>query len=273
MRRSLALVRRLKRKVPLDNLCFAGGVALNCVTNDLIRQSGEFSDVFIPSAPHDAGTAIGAAYVVHCARQKSPPERGNYTPYLGPAFDAARNPGGGQVGRSHAPAKQVPGARRCGHDRRRQDRRLVSGSHGIRAARARQPVAARRPAPARHARHPQQDGQAPRGFPAVCAERAGRTRRRMVRGRRAHRPVTNSCCLHAPSSPSSASASRPSCTTTAAPGCRSCSAQSNPRFHELMSCFFEKTGVPMVVNTSYNDSEPIVCTPDRRDRHLPQVRH
>src|SRR6185437_8261971 len=43
-----AIVRRLKRKVPLDNLCFAGGVALNCVTNDLIRQSGEFSDVFIP---------------------------------------------------------------------------------------------------------------------------------------------------------------------------------------------------------------------------------
>ena len=37
--------------------------------------------------------------------------------------------------------------------------------------------------------------------------------------------------------------------------------QSNPRFHELLSCFHEKTGVPLVVNTSLNDSEPIVCTP------------
>jgi carbamoyltransferase len=37
--------------------------------------------------------------------------------------------------------------------------------------------------------------------------------------------------------------------------------ESNPRFHELISCFFEKTGVPLVVNTSLNDSEPIVCTP------------
>ena len=37
--------------------------------------------------------------------------------------------------------------------------------------------------------------------------------------------------------------------------------QSNPRFHELISRFFEKTGVPLVVNTSFNDSEPIVCTP------------
>jgi predicted NodU family carbamoyl transferase len=53
----------------------------------LLRQSGDFSDVFIPSAPHDAGTAVGAAFVVHCARQKSHPERGNSTPFLGPAFN------------------------------------------------------------------------------------------------------------------------------------------------------------------------------------------
>src|SRR5262249_53285113 len=37
--------------------------------------------------------------------------------------------------------------------------------------------------------------------------------------------------------------------------------QSNPRFHELISCFHARTGVPIVVNTSLNDSEPIVCTP------------
>ena len=81
-----ALVRRVKRRVPFDNLCLAGGVALNCVTNELVRRSGEFSNVFIPSAPHDAGTAMGAAFAVHCAKQKRPPQRGNYTPYLGPAF-------------------------------------------------------------------------------------------------------------------------------------------------------------------------------------------
>ena len=58
----MALVRRAKRKVPFENLCIAGGVALNCVTNEVIRRSGEFSNIFIPSAPHDAGTAIGAAF-------------------------------------------------------------------------------------------------------------------------------------------------------------------------------------------------------------------
>ena len=47
----------------------------------------------------------------------------------------------------------------------------------------------------------------------------------------------------------------------APPGCRSSAAESNPRFHELISRFYERTGVPLVVNTSLNDSEPIVCEP------------
>ena len=39
------------------------------------------------------------------------------------------------------------------------------------------------------------------------------------------------------------------------------SRKSNPRFHELISAFHTMTGVPLVINTSFNDSEPIVCTP------------
>ena len=39
------------------------------------------------------------------------------------------------------------------------------------------------------------------------------------------------------------------------------SRKSNTRFHELICCFFARTGVPLVVNTSFNDSEPIVCAP------------
>ncbi|MCG1048925.1 carbamoyltransferase C-terminal domain-containing protein, partial [Mycetohabitans sp. B6] len=35
----------------------------------------------------------------------------------------------------------------------------------------------------------------------------------------------------------------------------------NPKFHALIQHFFEMTGVPVVLNTSFNDSEPIVCTP------------
>ena len=38
-------------------------------------------------------------------------------------------------------------------------------------------------------------------------------------------------------------------------------AKSNRRYHELISAFYELTGVPLVINTSFNDSEPIVGTP------------
>jgi carbamoyltransferase len=37
--------------------------------------------------------------------------------------------------------------------------------------------------------------------------------------------------------------------------------EANPRYHELVSHFYARTGVPLVLNTSFNDNEPIVCTP------------
>jgi carbamoyltransferase len=35
----------------------------------------------------------------------------------------------------------------------------------------------------------------------------------------------------------------------------------NPLFHRVISDFYERTGVPLVLNTSFNENEPIVCTP------------
>jgi len=40
------------------------------------------------------------------------------------------------------------------------------------------------------------------------------------------------------------------------------SAQQNPRYHRLIGEFERLTGVPVVVNTSFNDNEPICCTPE-----------
>jgi carbamoyltransferase len=51
----------LKRKTAAENLCLAGGVALNCVMNARIRDAGLFERVWVQPAAGDAGTALGAA--------------------------------------------------------------------------------------------------------------------------------------------------------------------------------------------------------------------
>ena len=38
-------------------------------------------------------------------------------------------------------------------------------------------------------------------------------------------------------------------------------AATNPRYHRLIEAFWQKTGIPMVLNTSFNENEPVVCRP------------
>lgn len=58
----LYLVQRLYELCPSINLCYAGGVALNSVANERIIREGAFRDVYIIPAAEDSGAAIGAAY-------------------------------------------------------------------------------------------------------------------------------------------------------------------------------------------------------------------
>ncbi len=52
----------LHKNTGLTNLAYAGGVAQNSLANGKIRANSAFKEVYIPPAGHDAGTAIGAAY-------------------------------------------------------------------------------------------------------------------------------------------------------------------------------------------------------------------
>lgn len=57
----LAVARWLHATTGLDDLCFAGGTALNCSANERLLRETPFRRVFIPPAPSDAGTALGCA--------------------------------------------------------------------------------------------------------------------------------------------------------------------------------------------------------------------
>lgn len=57
----LKMAAEAKKLTGSENLCLAGGVALNCVTNGKLQQSGLFKNIFIQPAAGDAGGALGAA--------------------------------------------------------------------------------------------------------------------------------------------------------------------------------------------------------------------
>ena len=61
----LAKLDHLHERQPSENLCYAGGVALNCVANSRLRRRGRFRNWFVPPAPGDAGSAAGAALLAH----------------------------------------------------------------------------------------------------------------------------------------------------------------------------------------------------------------
>ena len=256
----MALVRRLKRKMPSDKLCISGGVALNCVTNGLIKQSSEFSEMFIPSAPHDAGTAIGAALVVHCAKHKKPPQRGNSTPYLGPAFSrrdilAAVKSAGLVARRSKAPAREAA--------EMIADGKIVAWfqgrmEFGPRALGNRSLLAdPRRPDMRNILNQKVKHREDFRPFaPSVMAEHADEWFEIGTHST-SHEFMLFACGVK----PAQRDRIPAVVHRDGSARVQLVSQKSNARFHELISCFFARTGVPLVVNTSFNDSEPIVCTP------------
>jgi carbamoyltransferase len=60
----LRLARTVKSETGNDYLCLAGGVALNCVANGIILREGIFKDIWIQPAAGDAGGALGAALAI-----------------------------------------------------------------------------------------------------------------------------------------------------------------------------------------------------------------
>lgn len=76
----------LQKRTGLQRVCVAGGVAQNSVANGKITRSTPFSEVYIPSAGHDAGISMGAALYVHNHVLEQPRSQPIWTAYTGSRF-------------------------------------------------------------------------------------------------------------------------------------------------------------------------------------------
>jgi carbamoyltransferase len=86
----LELAHWLYEVTHLEHLCMAGGVALNCVMNARLRDRGPFSRIWVQPAASDAGTSLGAALWIDAReRQKQGDNARRYCmehAFLGPAY-------------------------------------------------------------------------------------------------------------------------------------------------------------------------------------------
>lgn len=84
------MAREAKKLTKSKNLCLAGGVALNCVANGVIQNEEIFEEIYIQPAAGDAGGAVGAALAAHHIyfEKKRVPEKPDSMKgaYLGPEF-------------------------------------------------------------------------------------------------------------------------------------------------------------------------------------------
>ena len=89
----LRLARSIHKELGGDNLCLAGGVALNCVANGRLLREGPFKNIWIQPAAGDAGGALGAALVTWYDYYDNPrtvqPDDAMHGSYLGPRSTGA----------------------------------------------------------------------------------------------------------------------------------------------------------------------------------------
>jgi len=76
----------LQKRTGLKNLCLAGGVAQNSVANGKLIEKTGFDNLYVPSAGHDAGISMGAALYVYNQMLDKPRVKAIYSAYTGSRF-------------------------------------------------------------------------------------------------------------------------------------------------------------------------------------------
>ncbi len=80
------ILRKLKERTGMKNICIAGGVAQNSVANGKVAEATGFEGVYIPSAGHDAGISMGSALYLYNDVLEQPRSAPIYSAYTGSKF-------------------------------------------------------------------------------------------------------------------------------------------------------------------------------------------
>jgi carbamoyltransferase len=254
----LGLAEWLQRRTGERDLCMAGGVALNCVLNARLRDDGPFDRIWVQPAAGDAGTALGAALWVD-ARERGAEEPGwrMDDAYLGPAFDD------GEIGQM---LQWTGVAARRTDDIAGETAALLAANRIVGWFQGRMEFGPR--------------ALGARSILASPLDAGTQARLNEIKDREDFRPVAPAVLEEAASDwfvgagPSTFMLFVHDVRTDRAdriPAVRhidgtariqTVNRAQNSRFHALLTAFGERTGVPVLVNTSFNTrGEPIVCTP------------
>ena len=261
----LSLLNQLNRLYGVNKLCMAGGVAFNCVANGQIFDRTPFEEVYIPTAAGDAGLAIGAAFYVEHQVLGRPRSFKMDNAYWGPQFT------NGQIRQALDSKKIADSGYRVvelsdEEITRETAERIADGKivgwfqgrleFGPRALGNRSIVADPRRAEMKdilNSRIKHRESFRPFA-PSILEERVG------------------DYFDHSHPSPFMLMTYRvkpekrsdiPAPTHVDGTGrLQTVNREQNPRYWGLISEFERLTGVPVVLNTSFNDNEPVVCRPE-----------
>jgi carbamoyltransferase len=282
----LRLCRSLAREQNVDNLCLAGGVALNCVANGKILRDGAFKNIWVQPAAGDAGGSVGAALAVwHQFLGRERKLNGSRDlmegTFLGPAFaqedvEIRLNKAGAHF-EVHSDPEVIEQAANA----------LVMGDavgwiqgrmeFGPRSLGARSILGdPRSPSMQKMLNLQIKYRESFRPFaPAVLREDVSDWFEldvdspymllvANVKRERRRRMTNEEEVLFGIDKLNVVRSDIPAVThIDYSARVQTVHADTNPRFHELISRFKDKTGCPVLVNTSFNvRGEPIVCTPE-----------
>ena len=260
----LHLGRHLRSLTQATSLCLAGGVAYNCVANGRLRAELGFEHVYVPPAAGDSGAALGAALWWTARRRPAGTRSILSDAYLGPQYD--------EEACRAALAKVGLVAERLTDDRlyERVASELAHGrlvfwyqgrmEWGPRALGNRSLLADPRREDMRELINSKvKCREAFRPFaPSVLADRAEEF---------FHVPAPSAFMQFTVRVKSSAKGILPAVThVDGTARVQTVTREANPRFYDLLATFGRLTGVPVLLNTSFNVQEPIVCTPDEAVR-------